>query len=233
MIPLVRITDSTVEELCKKYCGENYIAYAGNRDNGFTGIVTTWANPFEAKADVLAKCELYGAPYMYSGNVATSSLTINELKEIAEAVHEKNCLVSSAYLSSAQQRFDLQKVGFDFFNPRVIGDLYNLSSLGSDYNDFNTNGTIVNGVLLLAQGNTITLAGTLNTVKLASAELNIKFRGSLNYKFDNSSLGETIISDGTLSFSEFTYFLNKQVNLVITATEETQVFEIDFKVQKC
>lgn len=233
--------NATTYALAKKYFNDNFIAYSGNRNLGFTGMIMHYS-PLATKDEILARCDDLGAPYihMLDTNAFDTFYNAGTLADLANAVHEKGCLLGIAgCYQTALQNIAFFEAGGDvnasgyFVNDFQQGNICNLKG-DVDYSDFTiTNGSVVDGVLTLASGGTIS-SGALSSIYLGKGSLRIRFNGTLQVtSFGHSRFTDiTLSSDGTLTKWLSTYFLEQTPTFSITATESTEIYMIDYKASK-
>ena len=227
--------------LAKKYFGDNFIAYNGNRDSGFTGTIMVYS-PLATKDEILAQCDRKGAPYVHFLNVAAFNTFYGNgtLADLAKAVHDKGCLLGLAgcyhsvldNIAFFEAGGDVSASGF-YVNDFPQGNICNLKG-DVDFSDFTiTNGTTTDGVLTLASGGTIS-SGDLSSIYLGKGFLRIRFNGTLKVtSFGHSKYRNvTLTSDGQLTKWFSTYFLEQTPTFNITATESTEIYMIDYKASK-
>ena len=227
--------------LAKKYFGDNFIAYNGNRNSGFTGWVMNYSS-LATKAEILAKCDEVGAPYIHMLNPSVFATFRNAgtLADLAQAVHAKGCLLglASCYQTTAET-LDFLAAGGDVLAANSYTNFYesgNLVNLVADTNfsDFNTTGTESGGNLNLASGDTLA-SPSADVVSLGKGSLEIKFSGSLTINsFGHSkNSSNTITSDGKQTTILNTFFLNQAPTFALTAAAATTVYALKYKASKC
>lgn len=235
MIPMVTASNTDALAIIDKIMGKaNYIAYNGSREYTDAPILTYPS--LTTKAEILALCESYGKPYMYC-MANPDTFSDSDLSDIVNTLHESGFLIGYAgsYLSEVESQ-RLLSFGFDFcaskyqINEFESGNLCNLSA-DIDYSDFDTNGTVSDGLLTLTNGQYIQPSESLQSVFLGGGSLHIRFNGSLTFNM-GGYINHTLISDGSQSVWLSTYYMNRVPTFTITATAQTQIINIDFKASK-
>ena len=227
--------------LAKKYFGDNFIAYNGNRNSGFTGWIMNYSS-LATKDEILAKCDEVGAPYIHMLNPSVFATFRNAgtLADLAQAVHAKGCLLglASCYQTTAET-LDFLAAGGDVLAANSYTNFYesgNLVNLVADTNfsEFNTTGTESGGNLNLASGNTLA-SPSADVISLGKGSLEIKFNGSLTIdSFGHSkNSSKTITSDGKQTTILNTFFLHQAPTFALTAAAATTVYAIKYKASKC
>lgn len=239
IIPLIQYVDATEVEILNKIMGKNnYILniYGNNRGVISDAVLMSWtsiADPIEA----VAKCQASGKTYFLGvdcSNSVFSEFTDSDWKNYIEAIHNAGYFVGGAYMTETvkQKMFGM---GWDAYastypiNEIESGNLCNLFADVS-YDDFTTNGTVSDGVLTLSTGNTITPNATLPSVFLGGGSLHIRFNGSISVSFGGVS--GTFTSDGTKDVWFSSFFEEAAPTFTITATSETEVYDISYKASK-
>ncbi len=235
MIPMVTASNTDALAIIDQIMGKaNYVAYNGSREYTDAPILTYPS--LTTKAEILALCESYGKPYMYC-MANPSTFSDSDLSDIVKTLHESGYLIGYAgsYLSEVESQ-RLLSLGFDFcaskyqINEFESGNLCNLSA-DIDYSDFDTNGTVSDGLLTLANGQYIQPSESLQSVFLGGGSLHIRFNGSLIFNM-GSYINHTLTSDGSQSVWLSTYYMNRVPSFYITATANTEIIGISFKASK-
>ena len=111
MIVMAQYVDADEIEIIKGIMGTRFFMYNASR-SVYDGPIL-WYGSLSSKAAILAKCNEYGRPFIFSmGN--TSSFTDDQLSEIVDALHNEGYYIASAYVSG-DTLTKLSKLGFDFF----------------------------------------------------------------------------------------------------------------------
>lgn len=236
MIPVVTSTTQALTDAISAIMGkDNFIAY--NAARRFTnGMIMAYTSRLSTKEDILDYCNKVQPPFMLCiGN--SKAFTDAEIAEIAEAVHAEGYLIGVAGCYTGEAEWQrVYKNGFDFsasgWNIPDIksGNLCNLAA-GVDFTDFETTGTVSNGELALATGQTIKPALTLPTSFLSGGSLRITYTGSIKVTMGNN-ISQTYESDGSQSQWFSTYFLNAAPTFIIEAMAETIISDIAYKASK-
>lgn len=233
--PFIQYKDAEQLEIVKQICGNDFILYGGNRDV-FKGMLYQWNTTASTKEEIFSICEDVGAPFMfamgYPGNFSDEELT-----EIVNGVHERNCLIGFAgcYGNPILNK-KLLELGFDFsasgweVDDFENGNLINASA-DVDFTDFETTGSEANGVLTLNEGDTLTISD-LSQCFLAKGSLHITFNGTITLNF-GGYINHDFTSDGSADSWFSTYFMNRTPNFTITAKTATTISTINYKASKC
>ena len=242
LIPLVEYQETYIDEISiiNGIMGKNnYIlgTYAADRPDGMDAVQASWlriTNP----AALVNKCNASGGAYIAGldvTNAVYSSFTENDWKTLVNAVHGAGYLLSYAYASEALNQ-KLISCGFDVCNTTnnineiEYGNICNLYG-DIDYSDFITNGTVSNGVLNLASGNTVAPNATINSVFLGGGSLHIKFNGTIALAFGDN-LNGTFTSDGSQEMWFSTFFEESAPTFLITASATTEIYSINYKASR-
>ena len=236
MIPYFQASNDTRAQIADKIMGKgNYLSWNGNRDF-VDGVITLSKGDTETAEGFVARCDELGTP-VYIG-IGLSSKTDLELKEIVEALHAKGygVLWSSCYNTVANNQralklgFDLSTSGWDIPDFEV-GNLCNLSA-EANFNEFSHNGTDNDGILTLANEQSVTPNVNLSSLFLGGGSLHIKFTGTLHVKM-GKFIDDNITSDGELTNWFSTYFMNEIPDFELTAVGNVTISELIYKAKKC
>lgn len=233
--PFIQYRDTTQLEIVKQICGNNFILYGGNRAV-FEGMIYQWNTTATTKEEIFSICENVGAPFMFA-MAYPDNFTDEELTEIINGVHERNCLIGFAgcYNNPIINK-KLLELGFDFSASSWEVDDFESGNLVNayadiDFADFNTTGSVENGVLALNEGDTVTVSN-LSQEFLAKGSLHITFNGTITLNL-GSYIHHDFTSDGTADSWFSTYFMNQTPNFTITAKTATTISTINYKASKC
>lgn len=233
--------------LAKKYYGDNFIAYNGNRNSGFAGYIMNYSG-LRTKESIVAKCVEVGTPYMHCFTTTVfNDLKADEslLKDIISSCHELDCLVGiAASYHNPQDIMLFLRCGGDFlasanFVPEFQnGNLATLSGGGiGGFEEFQvTNGSVADGILTLADGGTITTDAT-ETIILGKGSLRVRYKGSLVLTgFGKISSNYTVRLESPDEYREdwiSTYYLNRVPSFLLTSTGQTEIISLKFVASKC
>lgn len=235
MTAYVTANNSTLVDAVNGILGEDgYIAYNGNRKLVPSAPISEYLG-LTTKEAILARCESYGAPYVYAMSNPTD-FTDAELSEIIALLHKNGYQIACAatYLNITQvQRlislgFDCCSSGYEI-NEIDCGNLCNLSA-DIDFSDFITTGTVVDNVLTLESGDTIIPNASISSVFIGGGSLHILFSGTITISIAGRSGSFT--SDGNKSMWFSTRFLQEIPTFTITATANTEVYSITYRASK-
>lgn len=218
---------------------DNYMlgTYTLDRPTGITAMMASYLS-ISYPDSVVAKCNRSGGAYMAGINATNAvydSYTENDWKTLVNKVHEAGYLISSAYLNEQKTQMFLN-CGFDMINTaRNInaiknGNLCNL--IGEmTFSDFNTDGTVVDGVLTLASGNTIEPMDSIPNVFLGGSTLRIRFDGTISLNM-GANLTGSFSSDGTTEMIFSTFCEDAVPTFTISAETETHIYSLSYKASK-
>lgn len=223
--------------LAKIYFGDDWIAYNGDRNAGFTGIIMQYSDLTTVEA-ILAECDAKKPPYIHMLNAEAADIFLNSgLADLAKAVHEKDCMLGLAgcYRTAAENvKFfedggDVSASGWmvDEFND---GNLLCINS-GVDFSKFViTDGSVSGGVLTLLQNGTIKAGNELARIFYGKGGLRIRFEGTLKIvSFGHGSNADCeLSSDGVRSIFISSYFSEQVPKFEILAMVQTKIFEITY-----
>ena len=226
--------------LAKKYFDDNFIAYNGSRGDGFTGLIMSYSG-LTTIAEILTVCDTIKPPYihMLQPTAYASFVQAGTLPELAQAVHEKGCLlgIAGCYQTILEQIAFFEAGGdvnasAEFVNDFENGNICNLKG-DADFSDFTTTGTSANGVLTLTNGQKIG-TGTLANIYLGKGSLRMRFNGKLKINsFGHSKFNNVVLeSDGSTTKWISTYFLEKSPSFELEATEQTEIYMMNYKASK-
>lgn len=224
--PFLQYRDNTMLQIARGICGDDIILYQGDRDI-FDGYITTF-HDLTTKADILAKCEEYGYPYIYGMN-NTTYFTDEDLTDIITTLHKNGYYIgfSGAYQTDAESErchrlgFDMDSTG-KMVNPFEQGNLFTSATL-SDFTV--TNGTLSNNMITLNDGGSIT---TQNVNKNVFAyTIKIIFNGKIIVS------GIQYESDGTHTVVLTGFRMNTNYRLNVVSVGTTYVYMLKYAVSEC
>lgn len=236
MTALVQCVDANVVKIADEILGKyNWVAYGATRDMT-DGMIMTVASP-DSAIHAVSICRSYGKPYMLCMD-NTLSLTADEMKNIINAVHDAGYYIGYIqYYINEQYNQKYQELGFDFcastwsVNRMDSGNLCNLSG-DLTYGDYSTSGTVANGVITLAAGQTVTPAQALGSVFLGKGELCVSFTGKINVQM-GKHINNSQESADNPQIRVSTFFLNEAPTFVISANLASTITSITYKASKC
>lgn len=222
MRPVLQYVDEDELEIAKGYFGNDMILYNGDR-TVFGGYIMEFLK-LATKELIVDRCQTVGAPYMYCmSNYA--EFTDSELYEIIAAVHSVGCYIGFAgNYTKMDTIIKLLRMGFDFSSSDCNVNDFDGANIMSVYADHTFSGvthtgTVSNGVLTLADGDTITVSSG-STTMLQKAMIDIIYDGTLylinknvtsdgkapvhfGYCTKNGSMALTFTASGTVTVKDF------------------------------
>lgn len=226
--------NSTIYSLVKKYFGDNFIANGGNRDDGFSGLITNY-NSLSTIDEIIDECKAVQPPYCHvmSASAFQSFRAAGTLQELALKVHECGCMlgVAGCYLASGfvEQFFaeggDISASDREV-NDFEIGNICNLAG-DMDFSQFTiTNGVAADGVVTLQNNGTI-VSPNYDSIYLGKCSLHIRFNGRVKIKLNGNTT--EIESNGNQPHWLSSYILENTPNLEITSVGVTEVTSINYR----
>ena len=111
MIVMFQYKDAAEIEIIRGIMGNRFFMYVASR-SVYDGPILEYLS-YTTKAEILARCNTVGRPYIYSmGN--TNSFTDEELQDIINTLHQNGYYLATAYVSGNNLQ-KLSAMGFDFF----------------------------------------------------------------------------------------------------------------------
>ena len=244
IIPLVEYQTSYTDEieiLDKIMGANNYILslYNENRGDKTNAVCTSWLNIASASS-LTAKCKASGKQYIAMLNVtdnAYSSFTDSDWKALIDAVHSNGYLIGlmSGYAGEVLSQ-KLLGFGFDVsgscwnINDFEYGNLCNLYA-DTNFEEFTTDGSVSNGTLSLSSGDEIVPNADIPSVFLGGGSLHIRFNGTISLVFGDN-INANFTSDGSRDMWFSTFFEESVPTFTITATANTEVYDITYKASR-
>lgn len=108
--------DNDSMQLALNILGKNRVFMYNAPRSEYDGPITNYRS-YTSKAAIVADCELFGVPYIYS-MANTGDFTADELKDIAETLHNMGYQLMTAYKSNTVMS-NLASYGWDYF---ILGD---------------------------------------------------------------------------------------------------------------
>ena len=232
LIPMVGVSGDGVIDIADSYMGkDNYIAYGATREQSPYGTIYAWQSA-TTKESIVKICEKYGAPFIY-GMSNPSSFSDSELLEIIDAVHERGCLIATAYCDNLWYKYSA--MGFDAFaairhvNRLTHGNICNYHSMYG-FSDFTyTNATENNGVLTFSADGTLSPNIQETTYDVCVFDLEIEFVGTISFSNKGEYIGQTITSDGETPFFMAVPVIHGNPKLNIAVTSGTIIKDLKYK----
>ncbi len=228
-------------EICVKYLGQNVVVYGPPTDirTYFNGWCFIWNNSTDTTVEqILAACRQKGAPVMYGlgPNLAAQLYADDNMNALIESMHQEGFLIGwTANYDTEENGRKYHKLGMDFsssandINPFEAN--YEVFDIDSN-NLPTTTGSVSNGIISLANGQTITCGNAAKII--GKGWLSIRFNGTLTFTFGSrGNIGRTITSDGSEDIVITDYFFVRGSTLTVTAGAETTVTKFLYKTSKC
>ena len=227
--PLLQYVDEDELAIAKGYFGNDMILYKGDR-SVFGGYIMEFLK-LASKSLIVDRCQTVGAPYMYCmSNYA--DFTDSELAEIIEAVHNVGCYIGFAgNYAKMDTIIKLLRMGFDFsssdcnVNDFDGGDITTIYA-DNTFSSVTHTGTVANGVLTLADGETITVSSGSSTT-LQKAMIDIFYEGTLYL------INKNVTSDGKAPVHFGYCTKNGSMSLTFTASGAVTVKDFACKISSC
>ena len=236
IIPFITSSDAAAVALANQYMGKgNFIAYKGDRDKCPTEVIYRWMSE-PTKEDILAKCELYGKPFIY-GMSNVKNFSDSELKDIVKAVHEAGYWIGVSYVDENWHKY--ADLGFDVngtqarINRIDNGNICNFDSL-FNFDDFiYTNATETNGTLVFSADGTISPKMDNDAFSMCAFDVEISFVGTITIPAIGEGLGShTYSSDGSYPFFVAIPVINGSPKVTIAVNNGTIISDIKYKASK-
>ena len=111
MIVMVQYVDDIMLSIVKGIMGTRFFVYNAPR-TAYDGPIL-WYGSLATKSEILAKCNQYGNPFIFSmGNA--SSFSDADLQDIINTLHQNGYYIATAYIEG-ETLTKYSKMGFDFF----------------------------------------------------------------------------------------------------------------------
>ena len=236
IIPFITSSDAAAVALANQYMGKgNFIAYNGDRDKCPTEVIYRWMSE-PTKEDILAKCELYGKPFIY-GMSNVKNFSDSELKDIVKAVHEAGYWIGVSYVDENWHKY--ADLGFDVngtqarINRIENGNICNLDSL-FNFDDFiYTNAAETNGTLVFSADGTISPKISNDAFSMCAFDVEISFVGTITIPAIGEGKGaHTYSSDGSYPFFVAIPIINGSPKVTITVNNGTIINDMKYKASK-
>ena len=170
-------------------------------------------------------------------NAAYSDFTLDDWKEITDLLHENGYRVNAAYVIDPNLQHVLEKAGFDYIFsmyqvPEINnGNVCNLSD-NNTFADFNHNGTVTDGKLILTTDQTIEPSETYSALLSSGGSLHISFTGSINISMTSYINNTCTSNDPTDDWWFSTYYNGTAPTFKITAVGNATINELSFKASR-
>lgn len=236
IIPFITSSDAAAVALANQYMGKgNFIAYKGDRKKCPTEVIYKWMSE-PTKEDILAKCELYGKPFIY-GMSNVNNFSDSELKDIVKAVHEAGYWIGVSYVDENWHKY--ADLGFDVngtqarINRIDNGNICNLDSL-FNFDDFiYTNATEANGTLVFSSDGTIAPKMGNDAFSMCAFDVEISFVGTITIPaIGEDRRAHTYSSDGSYPFFVAIPVINGSPKVTIAVNNGTIISDIKYKASK-
>ena len=235
------IGNETSTRICQSYMGNNMIVYGApaNIREFFNGYVFSWFNSSSSSADdIIAAAQTIGTPYMAGLGPTTITKLQNDgtLDTVIANLHDIGCLVGwAAVYQSEEEGLEFLERGMDFSGSghevNKFEHNYECYDIDNNGNQPTTTGTLANGVITLANGQTVT-CGSSTRIALGKGFLEMRFDGTVKVAFGSKGT-RTFTSDGSKTTVVSDYFLDRQTALTITATAATSITHLVYKTSTC
>ena len=237
LIPLIEYKDEVIEFTENIMGKDNFLVglYGNDRGTKTDAICFSWLTG--DYNSVIQKANKSKGAYVCGIN-PTDSMYVDYTQEdwntFVEKIHEAGYFVNTCYETKQQLQMFL-KAGFDIISSRYcINDIEygNLCNLESDltFEDFNTNGTVSNGVLTLNTNQTLSPKETIENVFLGGGSMHIVFSGKILVEL--GEINEEYESDGKTELWFSSFIQENAPTFIITAIENTDILEISYKASK-
>lgn len=228
------VDDAEMEIVRNVMGGHNFIQSFGTRQDGsYTAAYSDWDT---LKTKILEADSNY-MPMM--DNALTESLLASgTLKEKIDEIHSLGRVVGypASYATESVNQ-QTMAAGMDFsvaayqVNDFVGGNIYAISADNGNFSDFDHNGSINEGVLNLANGNTFSKIAE-KSYFLSKASLHIRFNGKLHIKL-GEYIDEDFSSDGKTEMIFTTFFLDVIPQMVATSDGSTKIISATYNLSRC
>lgn len=237
IMPIVTYVDSAQLQLIKQIMGNNYAIRNDNRVSDALHIY--WDGTNRTSSEILEICNRYKPPFMYGMGVNVArQKTDEQLKEIVTLLHDNGYLIVSDvnyYTEEDGQR--LKDLGFDGQTTdwnipfKENGNILNCSA-DINFNDYNTNGVVTDGTLVLSDTNTVSSKNNVDSMQVSKAQLAILYNGSIDITFGEISM-QRCISNGENTLVLTSKLINRVPSFNIKANGTVRIYNIIYKVSKC
>lgn len=226
-------------QLSQQIMGSDLVVYNPPADvrDYYDGYCYNWHNNTGMTKDkLIAEALSFGKPYISGlGPTAVEYLeSRSEMTDFIAEMHALGMLVSVAYLTEAQIDYYFAQ-GVDILGSARQVNAFEPNLDNVDINDdptiFETDGTLSDGILTLADGETLAYTGS--KVSLGKAMLSLRFSGSLVINFGSAGAREAKTSDGNEDIVLSDYILQGMTSLTLTSVGATTITAMHYKTSRC
>lgn len=241
IVPVVQYCTDESVEITKSIVGDNYILYNGNR-SAHNGYIMMYQDT-PSLATIQNWCQTIKPPLMVCFADPNATISSSDLAEMIETVHSYGCKIGfAAGYKNVVDSWNCVKAGCDFASSgwNVNGCEGNSVNVSSErgFSDFTNSNKAVDGVLELADGDTVTLATTPDVCFLSKGILRANFVGTIGLMMGDyikvyHTSEKKIVSDGTNGFEMSTFYMNQAPNFTIRAVGSVTINTLQFLADKC
>ena len=234
MIPFVSFVDETELQIIRRYCGNNYVLYNGNRAV-FGGMLTFWPTNSITIDAAKASMSYYGSPLLYGlPPVFFNNLTDAQLDDLVQYAHDRGILLGvQANHLTVQQTIRAFRHGIDAspasyqVNAFSGGNVVHISG-DFTFDSITHTGSVADGKLTLQhlQG----IVKEIDPIFVGKAFLRINFIGSLYIQFGRYDGAIPLESDGEQDVQMGSIIIDSSPTLRITSNETTVINSITYDV---
>lgn len=231
--PFVQCVSDSVVELTESIMGKRYVAYDGSRKQTDVTICEYKGGTIN---EIVDRCKLIGAPYIFAVSATTlDSFTNEEIKELTSRVHAEGCWVGWAgSYHNIEENLKYRNLGLDFCGSGwdvpdfEIGDeafIYGNSIKG--FGDFDGSYTVNEGVANLVDGQSMYNDLEQKSI-IAKGSLHIQFKGELGITF--GKINSKISSDGLKEIVLTSIIENINPKLYLYSSGNVEIYNVSYKV---
>jgi glycerophosphoryl diester phosphodiesterase len=232
--PFVQVAypDITIP-LVESIVGKSYVAYGGSRAKTDVTIYTYSKGTID---ELLAQCDKIGAPFILGVNAnSLDGFTDEEVKMLVEGVHNRGCRIGWAGSYHSQKNnlryhelgLDINASGWDVPD---FTEADEVNAFGNEVRGFKDFGKDQTGVLTLLSGESLSVPAEQRSI-ISKASLHIHYKGELRFNFGHNNINaEALASDGLKEMVITSVIEDKAPLLNITATADTEIYSISYKV---
>ena len=243
MIPILQYVDKAELDIAKRIVGDSMIVYSYSPEDTrrvFDGWILEYRSDTSI-ANALARCRKIGAPYIY---MDAATLSDSDMKDKIQALHDEGFLYGLAgnYMR-VPNNISAQKNGVDIFSSSGMVEYFDYGNVvdvncDSDYSDLTTDGTVVDGSLVLSGSEHVEVVVRTETLK--KYQIVISFTGTLVItrqvftEYGANAFDEVFTSDGQpIVISGISFFRNTDLWLTPSADSTAVIKSINIKVSEC
>lgn len=245
IVPFVTFNAGTFP-IIQSIVGDDFIGYIGGPSNISPALrkltdamLFVFDNTTDNVQDVLDNCEALGGCVLYDA-AKIDSWDEDLVVDYVETMHNHGHFVAGIPNDIPRRgepsnqkylrcNYDALCSGWNI-NKIENGNICNLSA-DIDFSDFTHNGSVSNGVLTLANGNTITPNFSIPSVFLGGGYLEIKFIGTLNFVMGDN-INYTMSSDKYDVRVFSSAFFESVPTFTITSSGSTTITGIQYKASR-